>query len=318
MASAHHVVGWRACEGARLVGVADPDPDRAALRAGQAGAAAFPSLGAMLEACTLDAVDIVAPPSLHAPLVLEAARRGLPVLCQKPLAPTAAEARDLLDAMPADARLMVHENWRWRAPYRALRQGLADRGGGGPSSFALRVESSGLIERPDGHYPALERQPFLAGLRRFLVIEVLIHHLDTLEFLFGPLRIESAVLARRCAAVLGEDRADIRLTAGGVPGRLVGDFRTPGAPPLPRDRLTLSGAVPALVDGWTVTIGTEAPLAFDPDAAYAASYADTIAHFAACLEDGTAFETPGEAGARMLDHVERIYALAGRLDEADA
>ena len=52
----------------------------------------YASAEAMLASTELDAVDIAAPRQMHAPLVRLAAKRGLPVLCQKPLAPDLHEA----------------------------------------------------------------------------------------------------------------------------------------------------------------------------------------------------------------------------------
>ena len=46
----------------------------------------------------LDAVVIAVPPSLHAPLALEAIARGVHVLVEKPLAPTALEAQAMVEA----------------------------------------------------------------------------------------------------------------------------------------------------------------------------------------------------------------------------
>ena len=49
-----------------------------------------------------------------------AADRRLPVICQKPLAPTLEEAERMVAACrEAGVPLLVHENWRWQAPIRA-------------------------------------------------------------------------------------------------------------------------------------------------------------------------------------------------------
>ena len=50
----------------------------------------------LLDAETLDFCDICTPPSTHRPLVEKAAARGLHVLCEKPLAPTLADAERIL------------------------------------------------------------------------------------------------------------------------------------------------------------------------------------------------------------------------------
>lgn len=308
MVAGHHLAAWAACAGARIVGVADPDPSRAAARAAEAGVPAFASLEAMRSVLRLDAVDIAAPVPGHAALVMEAAEAGLPALCQKPLCPTGDEARALVRALPSGARVMVHENWRWRPTYRALRAELDHMPR--PSSFEMRVESSGLLPAPDGTLPALVRQPFFAGMPRLLVLEILIHHLDTLTFLLGPVEIVAARIERRCPAVLGEDKAEIGLTAGGVPGRLTGDLMVSGAPAMPVDRLSLDGPVPARIDDWSLQVGAAAPRHWDAAAGYEASYRGAVEHFTARLTDGGEFETPIGAGLAQLDAVESVYALA--------
>jgi predicted dehydrogenase len=58
---------------------------------------AYGSYEALLDDPAIDAVYIPLPNSLHAEWVMKAAERGKHVLCEKPLAPTAAEARTVVD-----------------------------------------------------------------------------------------------------------------------------------------------------------------------------------------------------------------------------
>ncbi len=54
----------------------------------------------------LDFIDIATPPAFHAEIALAALERGLHVLCEKPLTPTVAEARLLVDAARAHRRVV--------------------------------------------------------------------------------------------------------------------------------------------------------------------------------------------------------------------
>ncbi|MFD4468809.1 Gfo/Idh/MocA family protein [Rhodococcus sp. NPDC058505] len=76
------------------------DHDRTAARAERFG---IPHAATSLaEACALteiDAVTIVTPPHTHADLAIEAAERGLHVVCEKPFAADLAQARRMLDAV---------------------------------------------------------------------------------------------------------------------------------------------------------------------------------------------------------------------------
>ncbi|CAN5548460.1 Gfo/Idh/MocA family oxidoreductase [soil metagenome] len=67
---------------------------------------AYESLEEMLAEPGLDAVHITTPNTLHAPMVLTALNGGKHVICEKPLAMTVVEAKQLLDA--AEASGLVH------------------------------------------------------------------------------------------------------------------------------------------------------------------------------------------------------------------
>ena len=71
----------------------------------------------------VDAVVIAVPPSLHVPVALEAIRAGKHVLVEKPLAPTSAGARQLIEAA-ADAGviLMVGHTFEYNPAVRKLRE----------------------------------------------------------------------------------------------------------------------------------------------------------------------------------------------------
>jgi predicted dehydrogenase len=122
----------------------------------------------MLGAERLDAIDIAAPRENHASLVRMGVARGLAVLCQKPLAPTLAEAEALV-AETRGARLMVHENWRFRRYYRDAATWLPAGAIGAVQQCQITLLTSGLLPDPDGNRPALVRQPFLLHEPRLLV-----------------------------------------------------------------------------------------------------------------------------------------------------
>ncbi|MCP6467958.1 hypothetical protein NL473_28205, partial [Klebsiella pneumoniae] len=88
----------------------------------------------------------------------------------------------------------VHENWRFRPYYREAARWLRDGRIGKVEAAALTLVTSGTVPDAEGRYPALDRQPFMASEKRMLVAEVLIHHLDTLRMLLGPLKVEAAAL----------------------------------------------------------------------------------------------------------------------------
>jgi len=310
----HHLAGWaRLGARARVVAIADPNPAAAASRAAAFGIPqTFASAAQMFEQTALDAVDVATPREFHAEVVRMAADRGLAVLCQKPLAPTLAEARALVAHVEGRCRLMVHENWRFRPYYRDLRRLLADGRVGEVVQAQLTLLSSGLLPDGAGELPALVRQPFIATLDRALVTEMLIHHIDTLRFLLGDLVLRYARLGHQSPAIRGEDRAFLAFeTAAGAPVSLLANLSAHGEPPGLVDRLTLIGGRGTLVlDGDALRCRGPEPFdrRYDLPACYLDSYAATIAHFVDCLGSGAAFETAPADNLRTLELVEAAYA----------
>ncbi|MCP9212464.1 Gfo/Idh/MocA family protein [Streptomyces sp. NEAU-Y11] len=89
----------------------------------------------------LDLIVIASPNRTHVPLARAALEAGLPVVVDKPLAATAAEAEEL--AALADARgllLSVFQNRRWDNDFRTLRKLIADGTLGSVQRFESRFE----------------------------------------------------------------------------------------------------------------------------------------------------------------------------------
>jgi len=312
----HHLAGWQREVGrARVVAVADPSAAHAQARASAFGIdRVYADARAMFEQETLDAVDIAAPRETHAELVRLAAAHGVPALCQKPLATDFAAARRLVDevaTMPG-MRLMVHENWRFRPYYRQIAQWLQAGRIGAVQQAQMTLLSSGLIADARGLLPALERQPFVAGLDRALVMEILIHHIDTLRFLLGEMRVVHARTGRNSAAMAGEDRAALSFeTVQGASVFLLANLGVHGAAPALADELTLIGQHGTIrLLGDSLSLAGEAPecLRYDMAQCYLDSYAATISHFITALNEGAPFETAPEDNLRTLRLVEDIYA----------
>ena len=317
MVSRHHLIAWaEIAEQARVVAIADPSRENAGRRADEfAVSKIYADAEAMLAAGELDAVDIAAPRQFHAPLVRLAAKRRLPVLCQKPLAPTLQNAIELAAEVKDLTRLMVHENWRFRGYYRDAAAWLHEGRIGAVKQAQLTLLTSGVLLGSDGLRPALERQPFMRGERRMLVAEVLIHHLDTLRMLLGPLRVTAAALSRSYSEIAGEDGAVIQMEAerGGTVS-VFASFAAHGFPAAQVDRLDILGESGSIrLDGPQLTCAGAFPAAkgYDLAVEYQGSYNRTIAHFVQALRDNTAFETAPEDNIETLRLVEDCYRLSG-------
>jgi D-apiose dehydrogenase len=202
--SARHLPAWQATPDADLVAVCDLDLTRARERAREFGIEkAYDNVEAMLDAEQLDCVDIATHDVTHTGLVSLAARRGLHVLCQKPLAPTVAEARAMVDLTArAGVRFMVMEMWRHLQPVRDMKRYL-DQDIIGPV-YALRLLAPPRQLRRTR--PIDDQQPYLADLPKLMVYDTYIHHVDGIRYLLGDVTSVYARMSRTNPAIVGEDR----------------------------------------------------------------------------------------------------------------
>jgi predicted dehydrogenase len=99
---------------ADVVAIASRDTERARAAADALGvASAYGSYEALLESGEVDAVYLPLPNDLHAQWTVRAAQAGVHVLCEKPLAMSAAQAQQVLDAC-ADAGVLLQEAFMYR------------------------------------------------------------------------------------------------------------------------------------------------------------------------------------------------------------
>lgn len=313
--SAYHLAAWRAVADAEVVAIADRDRGRAQQRASTFGIPRVrDDVVQMLDGDHLDALDVATPMQTHAACCRLAAARGVAVLCQKPLAPSFAEARELVNDVAGRTRLMVNENWRFRPHYRQVRRWI-DEATGAVQQLRLAVRSSGLMADAAGSVPALTRQPFLATLERFVIAELLIHHLDVVRWLVGPLEVRAAVAMY--GAFAGEHAATILLeSAKGCAVTVEGNLAAPGFTSEPVDALEIVGAQASVrLDGDVLSlIGTQGEAdtrRIDLAANYQQGFTAAAAHFAACLRADEPFESDAVDNLATLALVDDAYRHLG-------
>jgi predicted dehydrogenase len=152
----------------------------------------------------LDFVDIITDVDTHAPLVALAASKGIPVICQKPMAPSLEIARQMLDTCTAHhVPLFIHENFRWQTPIRRLKELLSGGAIGRPFKANIKFCTS---------FPVFDNQPFLAELDHFILTDVGSHLLDICRFLFGEVASLYCQAASINPGIRGEDVANVFLT----------------------------------------------------------------------------------------------------------
>jgi scyllo-inositol 2-dehydrogenase (NADP+) len=148
----------------------------------------------------LDFVVVAAPNAAHAALARRALDAGLPVVVDKPLAPTAAEARDVVKhAESRGVMLTVFQNRRWDSDQRTLRRLLSE----GALGDVLRFESRFERWRPQLRADAWREAagPAEGG---GVLIDLGAHLVDQALCLFGPAtHVYGEIENRRCAS--GDD-----------------------------------------------------------------------------------------------------------------
>ncbi|MEO7728802.1 MAG: Gfo/Idh/MocA family oxidoreductase [Burkholderiales bacterium] len=315
--SQNHLVAWRKIEGATMVAVCDRDEARAR---GRADAFAIPAVyddaAAMFAAEKLDAVDIATWRETHVELVQLAAAHGVDVLCQKPLAPTLAEAATLVASVAGRIRLMVNENRRYAPHFQTIRRWM-DKGRVGPvRQCVLTMHRSGFIKDAQGRRPAVERAPFMAREPRLMIAETLIHQLDVLRFLLGPLAMVAARTLHTEPDMPGETLATLMLeTPAGAPVVVAGSFVAPGFGSVVSDRLEIIGTHASVIfdaAGLELRGATTERAEVDMKMAYQACFDAAIARFVECLASGAPFETSPEDNLQTLNLVEDAYTLAAQ------
>jgi len=198
----NHLHAWADIKGATLAAVCDPDLTRAESFAAAAGVpSVFVDPVEMLRAGNLDFVDIVTPPATHRALVEVAASHRTHVICQKPMAPALEDARAMVEACrAAGVRFMVHENFRWQTPIRAIRDAAPDLG---------RLFFGRIYWRTA--FDVYRDQPYLAEDSRFILADLGVHLLDLARFLFGEVESVYCQTLRINPRIRGEDVATVML-----------------------------------------------------------------------------------------------------------
>jgi predicted dehydrogenase len=119
----HHVSGYQSHPEVEVVGLADVDPARAQEIGAQYGVKnLYTDHRKMLDEQKPDLVSIATPNRFHREHALDALGRGAHVLCEKPMALNAVEARQMLDAAEAaNRRIMINFSFRFTPASQALK-----------------------------------------------------------------------------------------------------------------------------------------------------------------------------------------------------
>ena len=316
--SQYHFDAWQRIEQAEIAALCDLDAAQASAAAAKFGIPrTYSDVAVMLEREQPDFVDIITPPQTHLALAELAAKRGVHILCQKPLAPTMEEARAIVDITgKAGVRLMVHDNFRFQPWHRETRK-LLDQGAiGALQTISCRTR----LGDGWGEEAYLSRQPYFRDMPRLLIFETGVHFIDVYRYLAGEITQVHARLRRLNPVIKGEDCALVCFDfASGASGLWDADRFHEGPAKDPRytfGEFSLEGDAGALrIDGegdiFLRQLGkpeqqhayNHSHRGFAGDCVFA-----TLSHFVERLQNGALFETRGENYLNTLAVQEAVYA----------
>jgi predicted dehydrogenase len=195
---------WQRIPEVEIVAFSNRDPVKAAVITEKFGMKKlYADYREMFDSEKPDFVDIITPPPSHAGICAEAAKRGIHIICQKPLSTSLAEARNIVaNAAAANVRFMVHENFRFQPWHREIKR-LINAGAIGDKLHSLHFRTR--MGDGWGENAYIPRQPYFRDYPRLLVYETGVHYIDTFRYLAGDISRVTAWLRRLNPVIKGED-----------------------------------------------------------------------------------------------------------------
>ena len=292
-----HVLGG--LPGAQVTWVADVDRQRAAALATPMGARATSDPDEAISASEVDAVVVAVPTPYHRQMVELAAAQGKHVFCEKPIALSVEDADAMIAACErAGVRLMIGQVVRFFPEYARAKAVLDD----GTLGTIGVVRTGRVGGSPAGTRPWFTDPAAGGGV----VIDLMIHELDTLIWFFGDIARVYGLSIAPAASTSGIDYAQalIRFRSG-VIAHTEASWAHAGF----RTRFEIAGVYGILAhdseDAATLRLdlpgrdGQPARVEHRTTSPYR-PYRDQLQHFLDRLRDGDPFLVDGDGGRRAL------------------
>lgn len=221
---------------ATLVGVADVNREAVDRVARETGVPGFYSHQDLLEKAKPEAVLIAVPHPFHAPIAIDAAKAGVHILCEKPIAVTLSEADAMIAAAErAGVLLGVMFNQRTVPAHQKLKE-LIDSGAIG-DVWEFEMLSTRWY-RLQSYYDSGSWRGTWKGEGGGILANQAPHNLDLWQWLTGlPKRVQTVLKTR-------VHRIEVENTVHAVmeyDGAKIGYFRTTTADPLGRNTIEIQG-----------------------------------------------------------------------------
>ncbi|WP_282940666.1 Gfo/Idh/MocA family oxidoreductase [Paenibacillus sp. RC67] len=213
-----HARNWSSVQGVQLVGVCDIDKELADKIAASNGTNAYTSFEDLLAAEQPDMVSICVPTYLHKPLVLQAAQAGIHIVCEKPIAPSLADAEEMIAACRLNnVRLFIAHVVRFFPSYKDLAAKVRAGVIGDPGVMHTK--------RIGGHPGRAKSWYYDEEKSGGVILDLLIHDIDYMRSVFGE--VDSVFAMKRTSESLDYALVTLRFNKGAI-ANLEGYWGYPG------------------------------------------------------------------------------------------
>jgi predicted dehydrogenase len=202
------LAAWKELEGVECVAIYNRTRSKGEKFARDFGVpAVYDDPEALFRQEKLDFVDIVTYPFTLSHFVKLVAAHKIPVISQKPMAPSLVIAEENLRACrEAGVPYFIHENWRWQTQIRELKKVLDS----GVIGVPFRARISMVSE-----FTVFINEPQLKALEEFILTDMGTHILDIARFYFGEAQSLYCQIHRVHPDCKGEDVATVMMLMGG-------------------------------------------------------------------------------------------------------
>jgi predicted dehydrogenase len=214
-----HTTAWQTTP-AQVVGYRDIRPERAESFAERYGGRAYDSLDALLAA--MDVISCTTPTDVHYEIVMAAARAGKHVICEKPLARTLAQGREMVAACrAAGVKLLVGQVVRFFPEYDQAKRAID----GGMIGKPAVLRFSRCVSQP-----RLSVDNWFVDFNRSggLILDLMVHDFDQARWMAGEVVRVYAKALSVARPEAGVDHALVILThASGAITHVEGSWAYP-------------------------------------------------------------------------------------------
>ncbi len=226
IATHRHAPEYASNPNVEIIAFADRFPERAEKLAKKYGAKSFTKYEDILDLKGVDAVSVCTPNAFHAPITIAALKSGKHTLCEKPMATSDKEAKDMIAASEkAGKYLMIGHNQRLMSAHVKAKQLIQDGTIGKVITFRTSFQHPGpeswSIEGPTGWFFD-KKQAFVGSMG-----DLGVHKADLVRWLIGEEIVEAASMVEHLDKPMGDvddNAVCILKSASGAIGTLVASW----------------------------------------------------------------------------------------------